>query len=91
VERIAANSTGFYSLHGRLWEFFCGECGITEVSELQLDHVLQFIKARLDAGRSPRTVNGSLSSLRSFLGFLQEDGVSIDPSLDNIQRLKEDE
>jgi site-specific recombinase XerC len=74
-----------------LWEFFGEQCGITDVSKLRLEHVLQFIKARLDAGRSPRTVNGSLSSLRSFLSFLKEDGVSIDPSLENIQRLKEEE
>jgi integrase/recombinase XerC len=91
VERIVANSTGFYSLHGRLWAFFCEECGLQSVSDLQLDHILQFVKARLDAGRTARTVNGSLSSLRSFLHFLKEDGVRIHPSLDHIQRLKEDE
>ena len=91
VERVAANSTGFYSLHGRLWEFFCGECALKSVSDLQLEHVQQFIKARLDAGRSARTINVSLSCLHSFLAFLQEDQVVIHPSLDNIQRLKEGE
>jgi integrase/recombinase XerD len=90
-ERVAANSTGFYSLHGGLWEFFCGECGLQAVSELQLEHVQQFIKTRLEAGRSARTVNVSLSCLRSFLAFLQEDQLVIQPSLDNIQRLKEGE
>ena len=91
AERVAANSTGFYSLHGRLWEFFCGEYGLQTVSELQLEHVQQFIKARLEAGRSARTVNVSLSCLRSFLAFVQEDQVAIHPSLDKIQRLKEGE
>jgi site-specific recombinase XerD len=76
---------------GILWEFFCETCGVIAVSELKLDHVLQFIQARLDAGRSPKTINGSLSSLRSFLAFLQEDDVPIDPSLEHIQRLKESE
>ena len=41
------------------------------------------------AGRSARTINGSLSSLRAFLSFLKEDQVSIHPCLDNIERLKE--
>ncbi len=91
VERVAANSTGFYSLHGTVWKYFCEECHVSSVSELRLDHVLQFIKARLDAGRSARTVNGSLSCLRSFLTFLEEDGVAIHASLEKIQRLKEAE
>jgi site-specific recombinase XerD len=91
VERIAANSTGFYSLHGRMWEFFEETCGVKCVTDLQLEHVLQYVKARLEAGRSAGTVNAGLSSLRSFLDFLKEDQVPIHPSLDNIERLKEPE
>jgi site-specific recombinase XerD len=91
TERVAANSILFFSKHGMMWEFFCNICGVQTVSELQLEHVLQFVKARLDSGRSARTVNGSLSSLRSFLSFLKDDGLYIHPSLDNVQRLKEAE
>ncbi len=90
-ERVAANSIHFYSQHGVLWKFFQETCGVKSASELHLDHVLHFIKARLDAGRSASTVNGSLSSLRSFLNFLKEDDVPVHPSLENIQRLKETE
>jgi site-specific recombinase XerD len=50
---------------------------------------MQFVKARLDAGLSAKTVNQSLSGLRSFLFFLREDGMQVHPSLENIQRLKE--
>jgi site-specific recombinase XerD len=90
-ERVAANSILFYSQHGILWKFFQETCGVKSALELHLDHVLHFIKARLDAGRSASTVNGSLSSLRSFLNFLKEDDVPVHPSLENIQRLKETE
>jgi site-specific recombinase XerD len=91
IERLAANSVLYYSQYGILWKFFCGQCGVGTASDLKLDHVLEFVRARLDTGRSARTINGSLSSLRSFLSFLKEDGISIDPSLENIQRLKESE
>jgi integrase/recombinase XerC len=91
VERVSANSISFYSQHGRMWEFLGDHCHVKTASELQLDHVQQFIKSRLEAGRSARTVNTSLSCLRSFLSFLKENQVEIHPSLDNIQRLKEDE
>jgi site-specific recombinase XerD len=91
AERVAANSILFYSQMGILWEFFCETCGVKSVAELNLEYVLKFIKARLDAGRSPKTINGSLSSLRSFLAFLKQDNVPIDPSLEYIQRLKESE
>lgn len=91
IERVKANSLLFYSKHGILWKFFCETCAVRTVSELRLEHVLQFVKTRLDAGRSARTVNGSLSCLRSFLAFLKEDEVYIHPALENIQRLKEEE
>lgn len=89
IERVTANTILFYSQQGIMWRFFCDTCGVKTVSELRLEHVLQFVKARLDAGCSARTINGSLSSLRSFLSFLKEDHVSIHASLENIQRLKE--
>jgi site-specific recombinase XerD len=91
LERKAANSTTFYSLHGRMWRFFSEQCCLKSVSELELDHVLQYIKARLEDGRSARTINAALSSLRSFLSFLKEDAVSIHPSLNHLQRLQEAE
>jgi site-specific recombinase XerD len=91
AERVDANSAGFYSVHGTMWKYLCEECHVNSASELHMDHVQRLIKARLDAGCSTRTVNGSLSSLHSFLEFLKEDQVVIHPSLDNIQRLQEDE
>jgi len=91
MERVVANSKLFHSQHGIMWEFFYKICGVNTVSELRLEHVLQFVKARLDGGCSAKTVNSSLSSLRSFLAFLKEDEVYIHPSLENIQRLKEAE
>lgn len=90
-ERIPANSLLFFSQQGILWRYFYEACGINSAPELHLEHVRQFIQSRSDAGRSASTINGSLSSLRSFLSFLQEDGIQIDPSLDNIQRLKQSE
>lgn len=90
-ERMVANSTLFYSQHGILWRFFSETCAVTAVPDLRLEHVMQFVKSRLDAGCCANTVNGSLSSLRSFLSFLKEDDVVVHPSLENIQRLKETE
>ena len=91
AERVAANSRLFFSQHGILWEFLCETCEVKGVKELRLEYVLQFVKARLDAGISARTVNHSLSALGSFLSFLKEDDIEVHLSLDNIQRLKEAE
>jgi integrase/recombinase XerC len=71
-ERVIANSISYYSQQGILWAFFCENCVVKGVSDLRLEHVLQFVKTRLDAGRSPKTVNSSLSGLRSFLSFLKK-------------------
>ena len=90
-ERVAANSRNFYSMQIAIWKFFGETCSVRTALDLRLEHVLQYVQYRLDTKRSPKTVNGNLSALRSFLSFLKEDGVEIHPSLENIKRLKEPE
>ena len=91
AERVTANSRHFFGMHVAMWKYFGEHCAVKAVSELRHEHVLQYVQFRLDQKRSPKTVNGSLSALRSFLFFLREDGVEVHPSLDNLQRLKEPE
>ena len=90
-ERVRANSIHFYSQHAIMWSFFSTNCAMKTVQDLRLEHITQYIKDRLEAGYSAGTVNNHLSSLRSFLSFLQEDGLEIHSSLENIQRLKQAE
>ena len=90
-ERVRANSIHFYSQHTIMWAFFSTDCAVKVVQDLRLEHVMRYIKNRLDAGYSASTVNSHLSSLRPFLSFLREDGLEIHPSLENIQRLKQAE
>lgn len=90
MERVISNSHNFYSHHVALWKFFCESCKVKTVADLRINHVRQYIQYRLEAGRSAKGINGNLSALRSFLWFLREDDdAQIDPSLDNITRLKE--
>jgi site-specific recombinase XerD len=90
-ERVKANSLHFYSQHTIMWSFFSINCMMKTVQDLRLEHIMQYIKDRLDAGYAASTINNHLSSLRSFLSFLREDGLEIHPSLENIQRLKQAE
>jgi site-specific recombinase XerD len=89
VERVAANSYHFFGMHVAMWKYFAEHCTVKTVSELHQEHVLKYVQFRLDQKRSPKTVNGALSALHSFLLFLREDGMTVHPSLENIQRLKE--
>ena len=91
AERVTANSRHFFGMHVAMWKYFGEHCAVKTVSELRHEHVLQYVQFRLDQKRSPKTVNGCLSALRSFLFFLREDGVEVHSSLDNLQRLKEPE
>lgn len=91
AERVEPNSRNFYGMQVAIWRFFLETCSVTVATELRLEHVLQYVRYRLDSGRSARTVNGNLSALHSFLSFLKEDGMDIHPSLENIRRLKEAE
>jgi site-specific recombinase XerD len=89
TERVEENSSNFYSMHTTLWNFFDKQCGITSVTELRSEHVLKYVQHRLEKGYCAKGINIHLSGLRSFLSFLKGDEVSIDPSLENIRRLKE--
>ncbi len=89
AERVVANSRNYYGMHVAIWKYFGETHEVKRVPELRYDHVLKYVQYRLDQKRSPKTVNGNLSALRSFLFFLREDGVEVDPSLERIQRLKE--
>ena len=91
AERVTANSRHFYGMHVAMWKYFRETCRVERVIELRHEHVFRYVQFRLDQKRSPKTVNGGLSALRSFLFFLREDGVKVHPSLENIQRLKEPE
>ena len=91
VERVLPNSLNYFHMQIAIWRFFKEIFSVNRAIDLRLEHVVQYVGYRLDAGRSPRTVNGNLSALRSFLIFLREDGSDIHPSLENIKRLKETE
>jgi site-specific recombinase XerD len=90
AERVIANSRHFYSQHVRMWKFFAGQ-GVKRVSGLRLEHVLGYVKMRLEGGASAGTVNNDLSTLRSFLAYLRQDDVEVHSSLDGIRRLKQAE
>ncbi|HSG42933.1 MAG TPA: tyrosine-type recombinase/integrase [Anaerolineales bacterium] len=88
-ERVEPNSRHFFSMQIAVWKYFQEIHSVYRVIDLRLEHVMQYVSYRLETGRSPKTVNGNLSALRSFLIFLKEDGIEVHPSLENIRRLKE--
>ena len=89
AERVVPNSRNYFNMQIAIWKFFLDTCSVSIATELRQDHVLQYIQYRLDSKRSPKTINGNLSALRSFISFLKEDGVEVHPSFEKIKRLKE--
>jgi site-specific recombinase XerD len=89
AERVQKNSYNFQVMHAVLWDFFDTECKVKSATDLRSEHVLKYIEHRLEKGYSAKGINTHLSGLRSFLYFLKGEEVSIDPSLENVRRLKE--
>ena len=89
VERVVPNSRNYFNMQIAMWKFFLDTCSVNTATEMRKEHVLQYIQYRLDSKRSPKTINGNLSALRSFLSFLKEEGVEVHPSFEKIKRLKE--
>ena len=72
-----------------MWRFWCGKMGVRQIEELEPRHVNAYIDERLRLGRVPATINAELSELRSFLRFLQEEGLPVAETLLHIPGLKQ--
>lgn len=91
TDRVIPNSMHFYSRHALMWRYFMEKWNVNKVSDLRHKHVLDFIHNRTISGSSASTINNDLSTLRTFLMFLKDDGFFVHPSLDAISRLKQAE
>lgn len=87
--RIDVNIRAFWSKHGAIWRFLCGECGVAHLADLKRKHILDLLDHGLDQGHSATTVNAQLRMLHSFLLFLQDEGYPVPQSLLRIPSLKQ--
>lgn len=90
-ERVSINARNFLGKFIFIWKYLIEHWDIHKVSELRRDHILSYIKFRMEYEISVSTINGDLSALRAFLTYLKDDGVYVHPSLDSIRRLKQTE
>jgi site-specific recombinase XerD len=72
----------------RIWCWLLAEEQISGIADLQRVHVQDFVDARLMAGISSGTVNAELTDLWAFLGYLEERGHAVRPSVFRVKRPK---
>ncbi len=72
----------------RVWRWLLDEEEISSIADLQRAHVQGFVDARLVAGISSGTVNAELTDLWAFLGYLEERGQPVRPSVFRVKRPK---
>jgi site-specific recombinase XerD len=73
----------------RVWRWLLDEKQVGSIADLQRAHVQSFVEARLAAGISSGTVNTELSDLWAFLGYLEERGHPVSPSVFRVKRPKQ--
>ena len=72
----------------RVWRWLLDEEQVSGIADLQRVHVQGFVDARLVAGISSGTVNAELTDLWAFLGYLEERGHPVRPSVFRVKRPK---
>jgi len=72
-----------------IWRWLLDEGQVGSISELRRTHVKCFVETRLAAGVSNGTVNRNLSDLWAFLGYLEEQGHPVNPSVFRVKRPKQ--
>jgi integrase/recombinase XerD len=72
----------------RVWRWLLDEEQVGSIADLERAHVQGFVEARLLAGISSGTVNAELTDLWAFLGYLEERGHPLRPSVFRVKRPK---
>jgi integrase/recombinase XerD len=72
----------------RVWRWLLDEEQVSGIADLQRAHVQSFIEARLAADIRSGTVNAELTDLWAFLGYLEERGHPVNPSVFRVKRPK---
>jgi site-specific recombinase XerD len=72
----------------RVWRWLLDEEQVSGIADLQRAHVQSFIEARLVADIRSGTVNAELTDLWAFLGYLEERGHPVNPSVFRVKRPK---
>ena len=72
----------------RVWRWLLDEERVSSIADLQRMHVQGFVEARLTAGIGSGTVNAELTDLWAFLGYLEERGHQVRPSVFRVKRPK---
>jgi site-specific recombinase XerD len=72
----------------RVWRWLLDKEQVGSIADLQRTHVQSFVDARLVAGISSGTVNAELTDLWAFLGYLEERGHPVRPSVFRVKRPK---
>jgi site-specific recombinase XerD len=72
----------------RVWCWLRDEERVGSIADLERAHVQRFVGARFLAGVSSSTVNAELTDLWAFLGYLEERGHPVRPSVFRVKRPK---
>jgi site-specific recombinase XerD len=72
----------------RVWRWLLDEEQVGSIADVQRVHVQNFVDARLMERVSSSTVNAELTDLWAFLGYLEERGHPVRPSVFRVKRPK---
>lgn len=89
--RMESYIRNFWGTHLRLWSFLCQRYIITELGDVKRQYILDYVDHRLSKGYAISSINTDLRYFRGLLVFLQEQGYSVSPALQQIPGLKQPE
>jgi integrase/recombinase XerD len=86
--RVKANAQRFWSSHLRVWRFLCERGRVCQFRDVKRQHFMDYVNHRLDAGYAVSGINNDIRTFRSFLRYLQDQGIEVPQSLLRIPDLK---
>ena len=72
----------------RVWSWLLDEEGVGSIADLRREQVQRLVEARLGAGLGSGGVIAELAELLAFLGYLEERGQPVSPSVFRVRRPK---
>lgn len=79
--RMNGSLARFWCLQLHVWRFLCDHCGVSQLEDVRRQHLFDYLDYRLAARISVSTINSEIREFHSFLGYLQEQGLSVPRAL----------
>ena len=87
--RVSEQTCNFWDKHLHVWKFLCFEKGVSELADIQRNHIFDLMAADTQKGYAVATINVRIHLWKGFLHFLRTTGMEVPQWMLLVRTLKQ--